>query len=196
MSALDTGEHPIVLPAPSEPWVLAPTDGGPNVVVDRPVGLLGRGRGVAYRVVDRSVSRVHAELEYDGAGLVVSDLGSASGTAVDGGRIHAPTRLLPGVTLQVGRVELLVTAQGEVPDEPPPPARPTPPPVDSPLTPRQTEVLHGMAAGLTNAEIAARLGLAPRTVKAYAAEIFDRLGRRSRAGAVAVAFRLGLLRDA
>jgi DNA-binding NarL/FixJ family response regulator len=54
-------------------------------------------------------------------------------------------------------------------------------------------VLELMAEGMTNAEIGDQLGVTERTVKAYAQELYDKLGVRNRAGAVAEAAKLGLL---
>jgi DNA-binding CsgD family transcriptional regulator len=48
------------------------------------------------------------------------------------------------------------------------------------LTPRQREVLHWLAEGQTNAEIAARLGISAYKVANHAARIYDRLGVRNR----------------
>jgi DNA-binding CsgD family transcriptional regulator len=56
------------------------------------------------------------------------------------------------------------------------------------LTPREREVLHLVAAGLTNREIAAALWIAPGTVRKHLDNAFRKLGVRSRAAAVAVAF--------
>ena len=50
-----------------------------------------------------------------------------------------------------------------------------------PLTAREEEVAALVAEGLTNAEIAARLGLAPKTVDAHVEHIRNKLGVRSRA---------------
>ena len=61
------------------------------------------------------------------------------------------------------------------------------------LTPRQREVLEGVASGMTNIEIADRLRLQPATVKAYWQEAMQRLGVRNRAEAIATAYRLDLL---
>lgn len=169
------------------------------LVVDRPIGLLGRARGATYRLRDSTISRVHAQLEYLNGHLVVSDLESSSGTAVEGVRVDVPTEVRPGQELRFGRMCFVVNGADvdvDLTDAAAPARLPRPvETVHNPLTPRQTQVLRGMADGLTNAQIAERLGLAPRTVKAYAAEIFDRLGRRSRAGAVAIGHRLGLLDD-
>lgn len=61
------------------------------------------------------------------------------------------------------------------------------------LTAREREVLQLVAAGLTNAEIAANLQLSPNTVKEHASSMFRKLGARNRAEAVQRAQRLGFL---
>jgi DNA-binding NarL/FixJ family response regulator len=54
----------------------------------------------------------------------------------------------------------------------------------SDLTPREIEVLHLVADGLSNAEIAERLVLSERTVHAHLRSIFDKLGVNTRTAAV------------
>jgi DNA-binding NarL/FixJ family response regulator len=61
------------------------------------------------------------------------------------------------------------------------------------LTGREREVLNLVAAGLTNAEIAAELKLSPNTVKEHASSMFRKLGARNRADAIVRAQRLGVL---
>jgi two-component system response regulator DesR len=61
------------------------------------------------------------------------------------------------------------------------------------LTGREHEVLQLVAAGLTNAEIAAELRLSPNTIKEHASSMFRKLGARNRADAVVRAQRLGIL---
>ncbi|MCD4802953.1 MAG: response regulator transcription factor [Anaerolineales bacterium] len=61
------------------------------------------------------------------------------------------------------------------------------------LTEREIEVLNGVAAGERNKEIAYRLGISERTIKAHLTHIFNKLGVDSRAGAVAVGAENGLL---
>jgi DNA-binding NarL/FixJ family response regulator len=61
------------------------------------------------------------------------------------------------------------------------------------LTPRQGQVLALVAAGCSNAEIAARLGIGPRTAKYHVAAVLARLGARNRAEAVRRALAAGLL---
>jgi DNA-binding NarL/FixJ family response regulator len=53
------------------------------------------------------------------------------------------------------------------------------------LTPRELEVLQGMARGLTNRQMALRLKISEHTVKFHAAAVLGKLAARSRAEAVA-----------
>jgi two-component system response regulator DesR len=66
-------------------------------------------------------------------------------------------------------------------------------PAAAPLSEREREVLSLMAAGETNAEIAARLYLSPHTIKDHASSVYRKLGVRNRAEAVRQAERLGLI---
>ena|SRR5947207_1330855 len=63
----------------------------------------------------------------------------------------------------------------------------------APLTPRERSVLRLVAAGSTNREIAAELGVGEETVKTMLSRAFVKLGVRRRAEAVAVAQAQGLL---
>jgi len=62
-----------------------------------------------------------------------------------------------------------------------------------PLSQRELEILHFMALGRTNQEIAQQLVVAPGTVKAHTASIYRKLGVANRTAAVARARQLGLL---
>ena len=66
-------------------------------------------------------------------------------------------------------------------------------PVDSTLTERELEVLQSAARGERNKEIAYKLGITERTVKAHLASIYQKFNVDSRAAAVAVAAQKGLL---
>ena len=61
------------------------------------------------------------------------------------------------------------------------------------LTPRETEVLALVAAGLSNPEIAARLGIGEATVKTHLLHVFEKLAVGDRTRAVTRAMELGLL---
>lgn len=64
---------------------------------------------------------------------------------------------------------------------------------DSTLTGREREVLQAAARGERNKEIAYKLGITERTVKAHLASIYQKFNVDSRAAAVAVAAQKGLL---
>jgi DNA-binding NarL/FixJ family response regulator len=68
---------------------------------------------------------------------------------------------------------------------------PVPTPPDD-LTPREAEVLAHIAAGLSNAEIAAALFVSEATVKTHVNHIFTKTGLRDRAQLVGYAFRHGI----
>jgi FixJ family two-component response regulator len=60
------------------------------------------------------------------------------------------------------------------------------------LTPREREVLEGVAAGKLNKQIAASLGTAEKTVKFHRANLMRKLGVRTVAGLVQFAERVGI----
>jgi DNA-binding NarL/FixJ family response regulator len=64
------------------------------------------------------------------------------------------------------------------------------------LTRRELEVLRHLADGLGQVEIAERLVISPKTVGTHVEHILQKLGVRSRAQAVAVAYREHLVDDA
>lgn len=64
------------------------------------------------------------------------------------------------------------------------------------LTARELEVLRAMAAGLTNAEIAASLVISELTVKSHIGRIFTKLDLRDRAAAIVYAYDHGLVAPA
>jgi NarL family two-component system response regulator YdfI len=61
------------------------------------------------------------------------------------------------------------------------------------LTERELEVLKRVAQGERSKEIAVRLGISERTVKAHLASIYNKLGVDSRAAAIAIAAQKGML---
>jgi DNA-binding NarL/FixJ family response regulator len=62
------------------------------------------------------------------------------------------------------------------------------------LTPRETEVISLISSGLTNAQIAERIGRTEETVKVHVKNILRKLDARDRTEAVTVAIRRGFIR--
>lgn len=100
--------------------------------------------------------------------------------------IHAAAR---GETLLKPEILARVLA----PQSTPKPVLPTQ--TDSTLTERELEVLQLAAKGERNKEIAYKLGITERTVKAHLQSIYQKFGVDSRAAAVAVAAGKGLLNE-
>lgn len=68
-------------------------------------------------------------------------------------------------------------------------------PADNPLTERELEVLKLVADGERNKEVAFKLNITERTVKAHLTSIYNKFGVDSRAAAVAIATKQGLLHN-
>ncbi|MCD4802747.1 MAG: LuxR C-terminal-related transcriptional regulator, partial [Anaerolineales bacterium] len=64
---------------------------------------------------------------------------------------------------------------------------------ENPLSERELEVLQMVAEGARNKEIAYKLGITERTVKAHLSHIFQKLNVDARAAAVAAAAKSGIL---
>src|SRR5207253_10015193 len=89
--------------------------------------------------------------------------------------------------------KLLAVCEAEEQQREDPSSQPPAQPLLEPLSPRELEVLHLMAAGLSNQEISERLFLALSTVKGHNRTIFGKLGVQRRTEAVARARALGLV---
>jgi len=62
------------------------------------------------------------------------------------------------------------------------------------LTPREINVLHWVAQGLTSKQIALELKIGPRTVETHIAKIYKKLGAQNKGDAVRIAGQRGLLK--
>jgi predicted component of type VI protein secretion system len=105
--------------------------------------VIGRAsEGVGWRLPDRNVSRRHARFTRASGAIFIEDLGSLTGTRLNGERITSRRRLRPGDLVEIGAFDLVVMPEdqaGSGPDAPPPlPAqtRPEPMPAVLPLARR------------------------------------------------------------
>lgn len=141
---------------------------------------------------DPLVSRLHAIFMKRGGATLLEDLGSVNGTYVNDERLHAVRRLHHGDRIALGRSRVLFEDPGQLLDD-------RTQAIDvgtltgQAFTQRQIQVMRLMARGLSNRQIAERLFVSERTVKAYVTSIFEKLGVNKRAAAVASALRLGLI---
>ena len=108
----------------------------------------------------------------------------AAAAAADG---HAPLRAQVRLLAERARIPLQSPAAAS---EAPPPA---PAPALYGLTGRELAVLRLLAAGRTNAQIAADLYISPSTASVHVSSILRKLGVSSRVQAATIAERAGLL---
>jgi ABC-type multidrug transport system ATPase subunit len=104
-----TAPDPVPPPAPAAAPGPAPAAAArPEVASFGTSGVttIGRGAGCDIVLTDLLVSRRHAELRPDPAGLQLVDLGSTNGTYHNGRRVNR-ARLRPGDRVSVGHVELV-----------------------------------------------------------------------------------------
>jgi DNA-binding NarL/FixJ family response regulator len=94
--------------------------------------------------------------------------------------VHAVTRSADTVVLSVSRRTL-----GQLEREPEP--------APSPLSPRELDVLRGVARALSNAQLAAELFITESTVKRHLTNIYAKLGASSRVDALLKARAAGLI---
>ncbi len=126
--------------------------------------------------------------------VTAADLREAVVAGADGFLLtHAPLAEIQRAVLATGRGERIVSPEvamhlvGSWHPDGQEPQRAS-------LTPRELEVLEHLAEGLTNQQIADRLGLSPRTIKTHVQNLLAKLDVPDRTGAVARGFRLGLIR--
>jgi predicted component of type VI protein secretion system len=97
--------------------------------------VVGRGtEGVTFRLLDRDVSRRHARFVRSSGAIFVEDLGTLTGTRVNGERLSGRRRLREGDLVEIGDYDLAVLPddEGDRPGAPPPipgPVAPAPGPV-------------------------------------------------------------------
>jgi predicted component of type VI protein secretion system len=86
--------------------------------------VIGRAtEGVAWRLPDRNVSRRHARFTRANGHIFVEDLGSLTGTRLNGERISTRRRVRPGDLVEIGAFDLVVLPEELVvagPGTPPP----------------------------------------------------------------------------
>ncbi|MER1968177.1 response regulator transcription factor [Castellaniella sp. GW247-6E4] len=128
---------------------------------------------------------VIAAIEAGATGYLLKDIGSAD-------LIEAIEELRAGrspISSSIARVIVRrLGAHGQAAGDPAPTC------AAATLTPRETEILWGIAKGLTYAEVAEQLGISRQTVPVHIKNIYRKLQVGNRSEAVFEASRLGLIR--
>lgn len=179
---------------------LVVTGEGPQTGESRPIDgdelLVGRRQASDLVLMDPHVSSAHARLRRAKGAVLIEDLGSTNGTFVNDEPLVGSQALRHGDVVRFGTVETRFEDRGSMlgsDDATEVMQMPVEEYLDKPLlSPRQSEVLSYLKQGLTNPQIAERLGVTERTVKAHCQEVYDRLSVPNRTAAVDAAHRLGL----
>jgi DNA-binding NarL/FixJ family response regulator len=175
-----TGDEALALVATSDPDVLLLDLEMPRLdgvgVLQRLRASGARTRVIVFTVFDTD-ERIIAAVEAGAAGYLLkgaprADVFAAVRTVATGGSLLTP----------LATSAVLRRLRGDASTETGPS-----------LTPRERVVLEHLARGLGNKQIAARLGIAERTVKFHVSSVFTKLGATNRTEAVARAARAGLI---
>jgi LuxR family maltose regulon positive regulatory protein len=149
--------------------------------------LVDQAAGNEARAVEE-LSQVLARAEPEGYVRLFLDEGAPMAKLLD--KVSSQTT----TDIRAYAARLLAAYWREHPEQPVPMAKAVPgEALIEPLSGRELEVLHLMAAGCSNREIANELVIAIGTVKRHTATIFDKLDVRNRTEAVTRARQLGLL---
>jgi hypothetical protein len=84
--------------------VLRRTDNNQSYIIDRSGFRIGREKRCDLIIPDRKISRLHAEIAYQGGQYLLRDLGRTS-TKVNGRKLSEPHKLQVGDVIQIGRYE-------------------------------------------------------------------------------------------
>jgi putative peptide zinc metalloprotease protein len=136
---------------------------GTRVPVDGPLSI-GRGEEASVRLVDRTVSRMHARITFGPDGPVIEDAGSRSGTIVSGIAISQPTPLAAGARIRLGDVTIQVDGgAGQASDGSASAAQLEPGPGETVVVPIDATLM-----GLRAASLPGGVGLRPRVRSGWA----------------------------
>jgi DNA-binding CsgD family transcriptional regulator len=156
--------------------------------LDRGEFIVGRIKRAQIVIAERTVSRKHARLTYDGKELAVEDLGSSNGTFVNEERI-VRRELQAGQHVRFGSVACAISTTplfpGAMQDEESTYQIASPQASDETalmnvFTTAQLRIIPLLMKGLSESEIAQRFERSPHTIHAHIRAIFEKVGVHSR----------------
>jgi pSer/pThr/pTyr-binding forkhead associated (FHA) protein len=118
--AVDAGVTPMgtrLIPAGAGRLVLEVYSGsslGQTFEVDEQGGTIGRATTHLVSLLDASLSRDHARIDFHDGGYWLTDLNSTNGTSVNQERVRAPHRLQAGDIVDLGQTRLSVAVRDDV----------------------------------------------------------------------------------
>jgi len=94
--------------------VLLGADAGKSFYIDKPLVTIGRGEDRDIQLTDRSISRMHCEIEHQKGIFLIRDSGSQNGIKVNG-RLTLEQELKHGDQIDIGSTRFVVIkpSQGE-----------------------------------------------------------------------------------
>ncbi len=152
------------------------------VVVDGATSV-GRSARSQIQLSDWSVSRQHAQLHNTKGCVTIRDLNSKNGTFIDDRQVQS-SPLLAGQQIRFGELRLVLLPESELPSDSGEEQKTSDPrnsgntglqcpslPIDL-LSPAQRPVLKLLLEGLTERQVAERLGLSQHTIHSHARAIY------------------------
>jgi pSer/pThr/pTyr-binding forkhead associated (FHA) protein len=96
--------------------IFGPDAGKEFAVAGTEQSTIGRGHDCQCQLTDPSVSRTHASLKHQDGHFVLTDLGSATGVVLNGGKTDE-SKVRHGDRFVLGKTEILIELLGDPEDE-------------------------------------------------------------------------------
>jgi Tol biopolymer transport system component/Flp pilus assembly protein TadD len=179
---------------PFTPRLVVKTGGRIVKEVELKAGLsIGRAEESDLQLMDPKASRHHARVRREGVTYVLTDLGSANGTRVDGVRVTDPHALRHGERITIGDSELLYQEPGGPLEDTitaiglPPAVQaatviqaveevPSPPPSPPPAALLSRGLSRGMVIGLVVAAAVVLIAVVAIAISLLAPDVFEKIG--------------------
>ena len=92
--------------------IAGPDQGCVFLLTEQQTLIIGRNQSLSSPLTDLCVTRRHGQVEADGGRFFLTDVGSRSGTYVNGRVVRAKHELKPGDVIRIGQTELRFQLDG------------------------------------------------------------------------------------